>query len=80
MTWKVELTKPVEKRDGNVVATVKFSNGTESFIQEVPAHDLTPDSLGVFCQSIVEVREKRDESLAMFSNVQPGPIKLPRDS
>lgn len=78
--WKAELTKPVEKRDGNVIATVKFSSDTgESFTQEVPGFDLTPDTLAAFCQRLVVLRETRDASFVAFAGVQVGPIALPRD-
>ncbi len=81
MTWKASLMKPVEKRDGNVVATVKFSSDAgESFVQEVMASDLTETSLAAFCQRVVLSREARDRSFDGLSAKQPGIIRLPRDA
>ena len=82
MAWKAELTKQVEKRGGNVVATVRFSNDddSESFTQEIPASDLSPESLAEFCQTIVVMRESRDVSYAACASIPVGPIQLPRDA
>lgn len=75
MPWVAELLR-ITKRNGAVAAAVKFSNGDENFTQEVVSAELTPQSLAVFCRSVVESRDKVEASLEAFSNFQSGVISL----
>lgn len=77
MAWSADLIEVV-KRGGNVVATVRFSSGVESFTQEVTGDDLTPDSLAEFSERVCVSRETRDASFALFEPRHIGKIVLPR--
>lgn len=78
--WKA-VHNSLVKRDGNVIANVTFSNDTtpESFSQDIPANDLSPDTLAQFCQNLCIVYEKRDASFTIFTQPLPAPVVLPRD-
>tara|TARA_R110000868_G_scaffold193025_1_gene437663 strand:+ start:277 stop:525 length:249 start_codon:yes stop_codon:yes gene_type:complete len=80
MAWKAELMT-VAKNEGNVVATVKFTDDTtgETFNFDVRGNDLTPDSLALFCENTIKVREARDTAYVQLEAMQKGLITLPRE-
>lgn len=80
MAWKAELLE-VTKNEGNVVASVKFTNDTdgETFDFSVRGNDLTPDSLALYCENTIKVREQRDASFLALQQIAKGLIELPRD-
>lgn len=68
-----------DKVGGNIVVKVRLTDTDTGKTEDldVPADDLTNDSLAAFMQRIVESREKRD---ALFETIVIGPIVLPRDA
>lgn len=78
MAWTAEVIK-VTKNEGNVVAAVRFAETVtgEKFERDVPAQDLSPDSLAAYCQRVIVGLEARDLAA---QTIVPGPVTLPRDA
>lgn len=78
MAWNAEVLK-VTKNEGNVVATVRFAETVtgETFSRDVPAQDLSPDSLAAYCQRVIVGLEARDQAA---KTIAVGPVTLPRDA
>jgi len=65
MPWTAALNSfRNDRSNGNVVASVTYSNGAETITQEVSGNDLTADNLAAFTQRRVALYETQDASLA----------------
>lgn len=76
MAWTATVIG-ISTNEANIVARVNFVQAGETITRDVPAQDLSPESLAAYCQRVIIGLEARDAGRAAL---KIGAVTLPRDA